>query len=69
MESKDDIIRFDGIIRFSYGDINFSDILLDEKLYKVKNKIIFIYKIPYKSIDSKSLQIRFDEIDGFIKNS
>ena len=69
MESKDDIIRFDGIIRFSYGDVNFSDILLDEKLYKVKNKIIFIYKIPYKSIDSKSLQIRFDEIDGFIKNS
>ena len=53
MESKDDIIRFDGIIRFSYGDINFSDILLDEKLYKVKNKIIFIYKIPYKSIDAK----------------
>ena len=44
-------------------DINFSDILLDEKL----NQNISVYGISYKtSTESKPLRIRFNKIDGFI---
>ena len=59
---------FDGIIRFWDTDIDFSDILLDEKLFKEKvNKNIFIYNILYKtSMGAKPLPIRLDKIDGFI---
>ena len=47
-------------------DVNFSDILLDEKLYKEKkNENILIYDISYKT--SKPLRIRFDKIDELIK--
>ena len=52
---------FDNIIKNI--DINFSGILLDEKLYE----IISVYEISYKtSMSSKPLRIRFDKIDGFI---
>ena len=46
-------------------DINFRDILLDEKRYKN----ILIYDISYKTafMGSIPLHNRFDEIDGFIK--
>ena len=48
-------------------DIIFSDILLDEKLYKTFENIL-IYDISYKTfMGSISLRIRFNEIDGFIK--
>ena len=46
------------------GDIDSSDILLDEKWYEN----ILIYKISSKTLMSaKALRIRFDKIDGFIK--
>ena len=55
----DDIIRV--------WDVNFSDILLDQKSYKTY-KDILIYDISYKiSIDATPLRIRFDEINGYIK--
>ena len=45
-------------------DINFSEILLDEKLYEN----ISVYDISYNTlIGPKPLQIRFDKIDGFIR--
>ena len=45
-------------------DIDFSDILLNKKLYEN----IFIYDISHKTfMGPKPLRIRFDEIDGFIK--
>ena len=76
MESKDKLkeidiknrtcYSFDDIIRFCDRDIAFSDILLDKKLYKGKN--ILTYDISYNtSTRAKSLVIRFDEKDGFIK--
>ena len=44
-------------------DINFSNILLDKKLYEN----ISVYNISYKtSTGPKPLPIRFDKIDGFI---
>ena len=44
-------------------DINFSDILLDKKLYEN----ISVYNISCKTpMGSKPLHIRFDKIDGFI---
>ena len=53
---------FDDI--FKDIDINFSDILLDEKLYEN----ISVYKLSYKtSTGPKLLRIRFDKIDGFIR--
>ena len=48
-------------------NICFDDILLDEKSYKT-SKNILIYDISYKTfMGAKPLDIRFDEIDGFIK--
>ena len=45
-------------------DINFSNILLDKKLYKN----ISVYDISYKtSTGPKPLRIWFDKIDGFIR--
>ena len=41
---------FDDIIRFWDRDIDFSDILLDEKLYKEKTKNILIHDISYKTL-------------------
>ena len=59
---------FDEIIRFWDRDINFRDILLDEKLNKENYQNILIYDISCKtSTGAKLLCIRFDEIDGFIK--
>ena len=59
---------FDDIIRFWDRGIDFSDILLDEKLYKEKYKNILIHVISYKtSTGAKPLRIRFDKIDAFIK--
>ena len=50
-------------IMFNSIDINFSDILLDEKL----NQNISVYGISCKtSKDSKPLRIRFNKVDGFI---
>ena len=49
-------------------DIDFSGILLDEKLYKEKYQNILIYDISCKtSMGTKPLHIRYDEIDGLIK--
>ena len=49
-------------------DTDFIDILLDEKIYKEKNRNILIYDISYKiSTGAKQLRIRYDRIDGFIK--
>ena len=78
MESKDELKKidiknrkcyyFDDTIRFWDRDIDFSDILLDEKLYKENNENILIYEISYKaSTGAKRLHIRFDEIDALIK--
>ena len=45
-------------------DINFSSILLDEKLYE----IISVYDISYKiATGPNPMRIRFDKIDGFIR--
>ena len=78
MESKDELKKidiknrkcyyFDDTIRFWDRDIDFSDILLDEKLYKENNENILIYEISYKaSTGAKRLHIRFDKIDALIK--
>ena len=49
-------------------DTDFSDILLDKKLYKEKNENILIYDISCKtSTGEKPLRIRYGKIDGFIK--
>ena len=45
-------------------DINFSDILLSNKIYAT----ILVYDISYKtSTDPKALRIKIDETDGFIR--
>ena len=59
MESKDELKEidiknrtcyyFDDIIRFWDRDIDLSDILLDEKLYKQKYENILIYNTSYKT--------------------
>ena len=78
MESKDELREidiknctcyyFDNIIRLWVTDIEFSDILLDERLYEEKYENILIYNISYKtSKGAKPLRIRFDKIDEFIK--
>ena len=47
---------------------DFSDILLDKKVYKEKYKNILIYDISYKtSTVAETLRISFDKIDGFIE--
>ena len=47
---------------------DFSGILLDEKLYKEKDKNDLVYGISCKTLaGEKPLRIRYDEIDGFIK--
>ena len=52
---------FDNIINGT--DINFSNILLDSKLYE-KNSV---YDISYKtSVSPKPQRIRFDKVDGLI---
>ena len=52
---------FDDIIKGS--KINFSNTLLDKKLYES----IWLYSISYKNrTRPKPLRIRFDKIDGFI---
>ena len=59
---------FDDTIRFWDRDIDFSNVLLNEKLYKEKYKNILIYNISFKtSTGAKPLRFRFDKIDGFIK--
>ena len=56
------------LIRFWDRVINFSDILLDKKLYEQKNKDILIYDISYNtSTGAKPLRIRLNKIHGFIK--
>ena len=40
---------FDDIIRFWDRDVDLSDILLDEKLYKQKYENILIYNTSYKT--------------------
>ena len=62
------VLLFDDLVRFLDRDIDFSDISLDEKLYKENNENILLHDISYKtSTGAKPLRIRFDEIDGFIK--
>ena len=75
MESKNELKNYiknctcyyiDDIMRVV--DIDFDNILLDEKPYKTYENIL-IYDILYKNfMSAKPLRIRFDEIDGFIKN-
>ena len=49
-------------------DIDFSDILLNQKLYKEKYDNMLIYDISYKtSMSANPMHVSFDEIDGFIK--
>ena len=57
---------FDDLIKAI--DINFNDILLDEKLNKENYENILIYDISYQtSMGAYPLHIRYDEIDGFFK--
>ena len=51
------------------SDFDFSNILLDEKLYKEKNEnILWKYDTLYNpSKNTKPLRISFNKIDGFIK--
>ena len=56
------------LIRFLDRDIEFSDFLLDAKLYKENFENILVDDISYKtSAGAKPLLIRFNKIDGFIK--
>ena len=60
MESKDELKEIqnynracyylDDIIRARDKDIDFNDVLLDEKLYKEKYENILIYDISYKTL-------------------
>ena len=51
-----------------YRDNDFSDILLDEKLYKGKFENILIYDISYETSTSpKPLRTRLDKIEEFVK--
>ena len=62
------MLIFYDIIRFWDRDIDFNDILLDQKFCKEKYKNIFIYDISYKtSVGAKPLCIRVDKIHGFFK--
>ena len=75
MESKDELKKIDiKNCKYYYFDdlmrvieIDFSDILLDEKPYE-KYKNIFIYYISSKTfMGVKPLCIWFKKVDGFIK--
>ena len=58
----DELHYFDDIVKIE--DIDFDNILTDEKLYEN----ILVYNFSYKClIDSKPLRIRFDKIDGFVR--
>ena len=62
------MLLFGEIIRFRGRDTDFSDTLLDEKLYKEKYENILIHDTSYKtSMGAKPLCIMFDEIDRFIE--
>ena len=76
MESKEELWKidikshrcyyFDDII--TDKDIDFDNILLDEKLYKKEYENNLIYDISWKtSMCAKPLHFRFDKIDEFIK--
>ena len=53
---------FDGVIKIEHFDLD--NILKDEMSYEN----ILVYNISYKSlIDSKSLSIRFNKVDEFIR--
>ena len=76
MESKDELKEIDIKNRTCYyfediitdWDIDFSDILVDEKLYKEKHENTLIYGILYKiTAVVKPLRFRFDKIDGFFR--
>ena len=77
MESKDKLRETDIkivrvfiliLIRFLDRDIEFSDFLLDAKLYKENLENILVDDISYKtSAGATPLRIRFNKIDGFIK--
>ena len=80
MESKDELKEiqnynracyyFDDIIGVRDRDIDFNDVLQDEKLYKEKYENFLVYDISYKTLTGgKPLRIRFDKTDGFIKTN
>ena len=47
-----------------FADLDFDNILIDEK----SHKNILIFEMSYKNlIGSKPLRIKFDKIDGFIR--
>ena len=46
---KSSVLYYDDIIRSWDKDIDFSDPVLHEKLYKEKNENILIYGISYKT--------------------
>ena len=53
---------FDDLIKSE--DLDVDNILIDKK----SNEVILIYDISYKNlIDPKTLSIRFEKIDGFIR--
>ena len=73
MESKDELkeidiknctyYSFNDVIRFRDRHIDFSDILLDEKLYKEKYENILICDTSYKTLTGANpLRIRFYKI-------
>ena len=62
------MLLFGEIIRSRDRDTDFSDTLLEEKLYKEKYENILIHDTSYKtSMGAKPLCIMFDEIDRFIE--
>ena len=79
MKSKDELKEIDfknhmfyyvnDIIRFWDRDLEFSDILLNQKSYKENYENILTDNLSYKtSTAAKRVLIMFDKIDGFIKN-
>ena len=79
MKSKDELKEIDfknrmfyyvnDIIRFWDRDLEFSDILLNQKSYKENYENILTDNLSYKtSTGAKGVLIMFDKIDGFIKN-
>ena len=76
MEHKDKLKEIDIKNRTCYyfydimrvTDIDFNNILLDEKSYKKFFENILLYDISYKTfMGKKTLRIQFDKIDGFIE--